>query len=342
MSSAKKNKIFRIVKEDGSRHSFTHRKNYHMHNSELYLEILENKDKVLPSKLNETYLKPPTSLEYLEFDDHYSDGSLYSEDYERESNFSTSSKGTKRKIDDVENNDAEIKMINDEKKFKSDSMDRFNTLAQKNPISLEELRAKQLEADNQINNEKQMYLAKFNLMKKQYPNENIPFVSMQTDLQFMKNEYNKIFRELRLNAKHQQMKQYLILVFYGIEFLLGKFGKFDMSGYTEAQLNNMEKYDRLLYELGDKHFMPDAPERFPVEVRLVGLIVIQTAIFIVMQNITKKMTSTGNSGSNLFGFINKFISGGVEQALNKNNPPSAQQSSSFPQQPTMSGPKMDI
>ena len=131
---------------------------------------------------------------------------------------------------------------------------------------------------------------------------------MNTDLGFMKNEYERIIKDLKIDSKYQQYKQFLMISFYGIEFILGKYCKLNMENYASEQIKNISVYDRFLIEIGHKHYIPDAPERFPVEVRLIGMIAIQTAVFLVMQKITNTL-STKSGGSDLFGMIGALMKG---------------------------------
>jgi hypothetical protein len=158
---------------------------------------------------------------------------------------------------------------------------------------------------NILNSEKREYLAKFNMIQKQYPRATIPHLSMQTDLEFMKNEYDSVLQRLSIDDKHQRYRQYMTMLFYGAEVFLGKFFKLDMAGYAEQQIQNMDKYDKLLIELCHKNYIPDASEKFPVEVRLLGLVVIQTAVFLIMKKVSTSMDMS---------FLNMFSSPSTSQA----------------------------
>jgi len=77
---------------------------------------------------------------------------------------------------------------------------------------------------------------------------------------------------------------------------LSYFFKFDMHGFTKHQIMNMNSYEKLLVELGEKSYVPGDSD-WPVELRLLLLIVVNAAFFLggkLLQNKT---------GSNIFGMI---------------------------------------
>lgn len=187
------------------------------------------------------------------------------------------------------------------------------------PPSTKTLSEQYAAAKNQMIDEKRVMVAKYALLTKMYPKAEIPHVTMDTDLGFMTTKYESLIMSMRLDEKHQTYKKFLIAGFFLIEKVLGKFFKMDMAGFTETQIKSMDQYDRLLIELGHKHYIPDAPEKFPVEIRLVGVILIQTVIFVIMQKLSHNsnpMTGIatslagmfmGGGGDNLSGLMNLFM-----------------------------------
>ena len=83
------------------------------------------------------------------------------------------------------------------------------------------------------------------------------------------------------------------------EFLFGNYFGFDMKGFTQQQITAMSSYEKLLIELGEKNYVPEG-SKWPVELRLVFLILMNTAFFIVSRSIMKK------TGSNIMGMMNKM------------------------------------
>lgn len=128
---------------------------------------------------------------------------------------------------------------------------------------------------------KQQLIAKFNMMRKMYPSAAIPYVSMSSDLGYLQEEYIRLITNLKMDEKFNSYKEYMVMMFYGMEFVCGHFLKMDVKGFAESQLSRMDKYDKLLLELGAKHALPNAPESIAVEWRLLGVVLVQFALFIM-------------------------------------------------------------
>jgi hypothetical protein len=163
----------------------------------------------------------------------------------------------------------------------------------------------QLKEINQIYNDqeeedlKRELMFKIDLLKKSYPNSSVPDFSIHSDYQTMKKTYDSTVRRLTLDNSVSNYKQYLIGGFAICEFLLGNYLGFDMQGFTQQQIISMSSYEVLLIELGEKSYVPDG-SKWPVEIRLIGLILFNAAVFILSRIILKK------TGSNLMGIINSF------------------------------------
>ena len=82
-----------------------------------------------------------------------------------------------------------------------------------------------------------------------------------------------------------------------VEFVLGKWFRFDMEGFTQQQITTIHSYERLLIELGEKSYV-DEDSQLPVEVRLLGMVVLNAALFVVSKMIFKR------TGSNILNMIN--------------------------------------
>lgn len=85
----------------------------------------------------------------------------------------------------------------------------------------------------------------------------------------------------------------------GCEFVFGNFLGFDMQGFTQQQILSMNSYEKLLIELGEKSYVPTG-SKWPIELRLLFMIIMNAAFFVVSKMIMKK------TGANLMGMINNM------------------------------------
>jgi hypothetical protein len=152
-------------------------------------------------------------------------------------------------------------------------------------------------SDQEKDDAKRELLFKFELLKKSYKTENVPEFSVHSDYDQMKKSYEMTLRTLSLDKSVEDYKRYLMGGFMLMEFVCGNFFGFDMSGFTQQQMVSMSSYEKLLIELGEKSYVPSG-SKWPVEVRLLFLVIMNAAFFIISKMILKK------TGSNLMNVIN--------------------------------------
>ena len=146
---------------------------------------------------------------------------------------------------------------------------------------------------------KREILFKFDLLKKSYPVSSIPEYTIHTDLKTMEKAYGDCVRRLSLDSSVESYKTYLVYGFMGVEFVMGNFLGFDMQGFTQQQIISMHSYEKLLIELGEKSYVPTGSS-WPVELRLLFMIIMNAAFFVVSKMMMKK------TGANLMGMINSM------------------------------------
>lgn len=183
-----------------------------------------------------------------------------------------------------------------------------------NPPTLAELEAnggyvpkRELRDINQTNPQKEQQeedtkrelLFKFDLLRKSYPVATIPEYSIHTELSTLEKSYNDCVRRLSLDSTVENYKTYLVYGFMGCEFVFGNFLGFDMQGFTQQQIISMHSYEKLLIELGEKSYVPSG-SNWPVELRLLFMIIMNAAFFVISKMMMKK------TGANLMGMINNM------------------------------------
>jgi hypothetical protein len=134
---------------------------------------------------------------------------------------------------------------------------------------------------------KRELLFKFNRLRKTYPKVDMPEFNMMSNLDTVKRTYDNTVKNLAIDSTVETYKSYLMMGFFGCEIVLGKVG-FDMEGYSQQQTLYMSKYEKLLIELGEKSYVPSSINKWPVEIRLMVLVLFQTTIFVVSKIIAKK------------------------------------------------------
>jgi len=170
------------------------------------------------------------------------------------------------------------------------------TGAYKAPKIVQELGGDDEEDDE---DKKRELLFKFDLLKKSYKGSHVPEFSIHSYYKTMERTYDHTVKKLSLDSTVENYKTYLIGGFMMTEYVFGSWFKFDMQGFTQQQILSMSSYEKLLIELGERSYVPEGSS-WPVEVRLLFLIIINAAFFIISKLILRK------TGSNLMNMVNSM------------------------------------
>ena len=290
--------------------------------SNLYLELIENKHKVKQELVNKPYV-PDNNINVESFDNTI-DESDY-DDYDKSEKYSDISdhsdyKHTKDDYDQRSADSADSNLSDRLKELLDDDSNASNSPKRAAPTlqELEDTGAVKIDkhfpdisrtthTNEEEEDMKRELLFKFDLLKKSYNNtEHIPEFTIHSDYKAMNNSYESTLRKLSLDSTVENYKTYLIGGFMLVEFVLGNYLKFDMQGFTQQQITSMNSYEKLLIELGEKSYVPGGSS-WPVEIRLVFLIIINAAFFIISKMLMK---STGSNILNMMNSMNNMGGGG--------------------------------
>ena len=180
--------------------------------------------------------------------------------------------------------------------------------------------------EQQEEDAKRELLFKFDLLRKSYSASSIPDYTIHTDISTMEKSYSDCVRRLSLDSSVDSYKTYLTYGFMGCEFIFGNFLGFDMQGFTQQQIISMHSYEKLLIELGEKSYVPTG-SKWPVELRLLFMIIMNAAFFIISKMMMRK------TGANLMNMIN-----GMNGKSSANSVPQ----NPGQQKRKMSGPNIDL
>lgn len=180
--------------------------------------------------------------------------------------------------------------------------------------------------------QKEEYMWRFRILKKKYKTAKIPEFNEHSDLQTMKTTYERTVKELYLDESVDSYRNYLIGGFVFTEFICTQWIGIDMKGFTKQQAMVMHKYESLLVELGERSYNR-WNMNLPVEVRLIGFILLQAAIFYVGKKIAEK---AGNSIGELF----KGVTGQPPTAASSTASGTGTGSEAEPKQTKMRGPSL--
>lgn len=312
----------------------------------LYLELLENKNKIKKNLLNKSYIPSSTyddgdfkkqiekkhipeyeqtqepELSTYQHKDFESDfGESYyekeNEDFEQNENQKTN-KYVAERLDHVLGLDDRRSSDNQEDKTSTFSEKHLPSKNDFNAPTLQDLQQqkkvvidkeyKYAEDDEETQKERNAMYFKCEVLRRMHPNMPVPEFTPYSDPKIMKQKIDMFTEKIALNTTVDNWKRYLIIGVMICEVVLGKLN-FDMEGFAQQQITQMSTYDQLLVEIAEKN-QKKAQSKWGPETRLCLMLSINTVLFVVSKTLSK------NSGFNLLGTINSMTSG---LSFNQNN-----------------------
>ncbi len=249
---------------------------------ELHLDLLENKNKLKKNPPKPIFIRNEPKETVSKHADHV-DEDFTLEELERA-----------YKRDDIDNDDV---FSDREEKEPIDDEPKNNGEYQQEEFKQEE--EEEEDEEERERRKKSDLLFKFMVLRRQYPNVEIPEFTEHSDINTMERVYEQIIRRVSLDSSVDDYKQYLVGGFMVLEWVSTNWLSIDLGGFTKQQGQMMNRYERLLIELGEKNYS-SMGSRFPVEVRLIFLIIFNAGLFYVQ----KMIFSGGGNVLNLFGDMN--------------------------------------
>lgn len=257
----------------------------------LYLELIENKLKIKPDLVNKPY-EPQKTTTITEIEEDKQ--SPPEEEKEKE-------KATEPEIE------PEPEVREPEVEPTPPTLDEIQAKNPAEQILKREYRFPQNEDEAAAKRRNEVYF-QYQVLKRMHPSAPIPEFTMYSDPDLMAQKYEMIAKKLSLDSSVENWKRYMIIFVMGLEVVLGKMS-FDVEGFAQQQLIQMNTYDSLLVEMAEKSYTPNGKSKWPVEVRLLMMLTVNMAMFIVCRMIQKR------TGTNLLGSINQQLNTGNGERL---------------------------
>lgn len=221
----------------------------------LYLDLLENKEKV----------KQGASIPVFTYDENIRK-EVDNDDY------------TLEELEKVYNKAVKGEKPDDEDDSYSDFSSSSSSESEEEKKVEEEAKKEEPPKD-----EKAELLFKFMILKKKYPVAEIPEFTELSDYGTMLKVYEQLIRRISLDSSVEEYRMYLSGGFLVIEWVAVNWLGVNLSGFSQNQLSAMNKYDKLLVELGEKNYT-SLSSRIPVEIRLLGFIFLNACLFYMQRS----------------------------------------------------------
>lgn len=188
------------------------------------------------------------------------------------------------------------------------------------------------ERESREKKEKIDLLADLNTVRTKYHHIHIPDFDEFTDLDTLKIYHTRVLNRIKLDANVVFLKKLLAGLILVTEIICVNFLNIDIQGVTEHQTENINVYEDLLYELGEKKNV-NITRNWPVEIRLLGMVIMNCAAFWIQKKVANGDLSSFMNILKSFSQIQQIRS---NPNMNKNNFSSNnhQQQQQQPQKPS--------
>jgi hypothetical protein len=147
------------------------------------------------------------------------------------------------------------------------------------------------------------YYLKYQVLQKSWPEYKFPSLDerlVHTKPQLVIDSYTKSIERIQIDMDVSQYKIALIIMFLVIEVVCVKFLGFDAGGYTLSQIKAMNRYEKLLIEIGERKLLIGG-DSWPPEVKILFIGLFNCGLFILMKYLSSIL------GSELVGYISPIV-----------------------------------
>ena len=156
-----------------------------------------------------------------------------------------------------------------------------------------------------------MFRGKFSSLRAAYPAWVIPEFSEESSLDQVHDLYEDYVKRIIISLNSTQYKIYLTIFFLAIEVFGIKVLGLDLRGYTKSQLATINRYDRLMLELGEKYYV-QGNSNWPVEMRFMMMAGFNAIIFVVIRYLCKNIGDESGAMTGMIqGFVDQLFGGGM-------------------------------
>jgi Family of unknown function (DUF5767) len=174
--------------------------------------------------------------------------------------------------------------------------------------------------------EKRELLRKIDNLRRRYrsvigtePSIDIPTFTEHTDLRTLRLELRGLEKHLHTTTDAENYRKYLIIGFKLMEIFIIKFLVIDANGLASSQQSNMSQYEELLVELSEKHYI-DPEKRFPVELRLAFVVLVNTVFFVLTKQFMSNLSNIGSMFGEVLNSAPPFVQTNPQNSPNPQNP----------------------
>lgn len=181
---------------------------------------------------------------------------------------------------------------------------------------------------------RRIFLGKYASIQQSYPEWNIPLPDETWSLDYTHDLFEATVKRIHVSSNTHQYTAFLLIFFLAIEVFCIKILGIDMSGYTKAQFESINKYNQLLTELGEKYYI-QGPSSWPLEVRILIVAGINAVFFLAVRYLCKWMGNDAFAPA-LQSILNQLLSGGkpMQQSVDENGLPNIP-NTTIPEMPTV-------